>query len=433
MKRQLMTGLFAALAFTAVAQSNEWRDPEVNAVNRAPMHANFFAYETAEVAAKDAKEQSQNFMTLNGPWKFFWVKNADARPTDFWRTDYNDKGWNNMPVPGVWELNGYGDPLYVNVGYAWREQFKNNPPEVPTVNNHVGSYRREIMVPAGWNGKEIIAHFGSVTSNMYLWVNGKYVGYSEDSKLEAEFNLTPYLKPGQKNLIAFQVFRWCDGTYLEDQDKFRMTGIFRDVYLLKRPEAVLYDYFTTTKLLGSAAEVEICAKFLGNAAETVNIRIQDMDGNTVAAGGFKETAEGEYSHKAVFTIMEPKLWNPETPYLYQVVFETEGEVITDRIGLREVKRDGSVIYINGVKVKFNGVNRHDSDPVTGAVISIEQADLDLKMMKANNFNAVRSSHYPNAPYFYQLCDEYGLFVIAEADNESHGTQSQYLKNQDGIM
>ena len=175
MKRQLMTGLFAALAFTAVAQSNEWRDPEVNAVNRAPMHANFFAYETAEVAAKDAKEQSQNFMTLNGPWKFFWVKNADARPTDFWRTDYNDKGWNNMPVPGVWELNGYGDPLYVNVGYAWREQFKNNPPEVPTVNNHVGSYRREIMVPASWNGKEIIAHFGSVTSNMYLWVNGKYV------------------------------------------------------------------------------------------------------------------------------------------------------------------------------------------------------------------------------------------------------------------
>jgi len=163
MKRQLMTGLFAALAFTAVAQSNEWRDPEVNAVNRAPMHANFFAYETAEVAAKDAKEQSQNFMTLNGPWKFFWVKNADARPTDFWRTDYNDKGWNNMPVPGVWELNGYGDPLYVNVGYAWREQFKNNPPEVPTVNNHVGSYRREIMVPASWNGKEIIAHFGSVS------------------------------------------------------------------------------------------------------------------------------------------------------------------------------------------------------------------------------------------------------------------------------
>ena len=171
---------------------------------------------------------------MNGPWKFFWVKNADARPTDFWKTDYNDKGWNNMPVPGVWELNGYGDPLYVNVGYAWREQFKNNPPEVPTVNNHVGSYRREIMVPADWNGKEIIAHFGSVTSNMYLWVNGKYVGYSEDSKLEAEFNLTPYLKPGQKNLIAFQVFRWCDGTYLEDQDFFRYSGVGRDCYLYAR-------------------------------------------------------------------------------------------------------------------------------------------------------------------------------------------------------
>lgn len=157
-------------------------------------------------------------MTLNGTWKFFWVKDADARPTDFWKPGFNDKGWSDMPVPGVWELYGFGDPIYVNVGYAWRNQFKNNPPEVPVVNNHVGSYRREIVVPADWKGKDIIAHFGSVTSNMYLWVNGKYVGYSEDSKLEAEFDLTSYLKPGQENLIAFQVFRWCDGTYLEDQD-----------------------------------------------------------------------------------------------------------------------------------------------------------------------------------------------------------------------
>lgn len=216
MKKQLLTGLFTVFALAASAQSNEWRNPQVNAVNRAPMHTNYFAYENADAAKKGLKESSANYMTLNGTWKFNWVKDADARPMDFWKTTFNDKGWDDMQVPGVWELNGYGDPIYVNVGYAWRNQFKNNPPEVPTENNHVGSYRREIIVPASWKGKDIIAHFGSVTSNMYIWVNGRYVGYSEDSKLEAEFDLTPYLKPGQKNLIAFQVFRWCDGTYLED-------------------------------------------------------------------------------------------------------------------------------------------------------------------------------------------------------------------------
>jgi beta-galactosidase len=167
-------------------------------------------------------------MTLNGTWKFFWVKDADARPVDFWKPEFDDRGWGDIPVPGVWELNGFGDPIYVNTGYAWRNQFKNNPPQVPVADNHVGSYRREIVVPADWKGKDIIAHFGSVTSNMYLWVNGRYVGYSEDSKLEAEFDLTPYLKPGRKNLIAFQVFRWCDGTYLEDQDFFRYSGVGRD-------------------------------------------------------------------------------------------------------------------------------------------------------------------------------------------------------------
>ena len=224
MKKQLLTGLFTVFALAASAQSNEWRNPQVNAVNRAPMHTNYFAYENADAAKKGLKESSANYMTLNGAWKFNWVKDADARPMDFWKTTFNDKGWDDMQVPGVWELNGYGDPIYVNVGYAWRNQFKNNPPEVPTENNHVGSYRREIIVPASWKGKDIIAHFGSVTSNMYIWVNGRYVGYSEDSKLEAEFDLTPYLKPGQKNLIAFQVFRWCDGTYLEDQDFFRFIG-----------------------------------------------------------------------------------------------------------------------------------------------------------------------------------------------------------------
>ena len=312
MKRQLMTGLFAALAFTAVAQSNEWRDPEVNAVNRAPMHANFFAYENAEVAAKDAKEQSRNFMTLNGPWKFFWVKNADARPTDFWKTDYNDKGWNNMPVPGVWELNGYGDPLYVNVGYAWREQFKNNPPEVPTVNNHVGSYRREIMVPADWNGKEIIAHFGSVTSNMYLWVNGKYVGYSEDSKLEAEFNLTPYLKPGQKNLIAFQVFRWCDGTYLEDQDFFRYSGVGRDCYLYARNQKQqIADIRVTPDLDAQYQNGSLAVNLTMKGKGTVELELLDAQNKAVATQSLN--ASGKIS--TTIEVASPYKWTAETPYL----------------------------------------------------------------------------------------------------------------------
>ena len=224
MKKALLFSFLGACSLTANAQTfKEWMDPEINAVNRAPMHSNFFAYENAETANQGIKEKSENFMSLNGLWKFFWVKDADARPTDFWKTDFNDKGWDKLQVPAVWELNGYGDPIYVNVGYAWRNQYKNQPPLVPVEENHVGSYRREITVPADWKGKDIIAHFGAVSSNMYLWVNGKFVGYSEDSKLEAEFDLTPYLKFGQKNLIAFQVFRWCDGTYLVDQDFFRYT------------------------------------------------------------------------------------------------------------------------------------------------------------------------------------------------------------------
>ena len=217
-----------SISFLQEQSFNEWKDPNVNAVNRSAMHADYYAYASADEARTAVKEKSTNFMTLNGTWKFNWVRNADQSPTDFFRTDFNDKGWDDFQVPAVWELNGYGDPIYVNVGYPWRNQFKNNPPYVPTEGNHVGSYRREITIPADWNGKEIYAHFGAVSSNMYLWVNGRFVGYSEDSKLEAEFNLTPYLKAGQKNLIAFQVFRWCDGTYLEDQDFFRYTGVARD-------------------------------------------------------------------------------------------------------------------------------------------------------------------------------------------------------------
>ena len=422
MKRQLMTGLFAALAFTAVAQSNEWRDPEVNAVNRAPMHANFFAYETAEVAAKDSKEQSQNFMTLNGPWKFFWVKNADARPTDFWRTDYNDKGWNNMPVPGVWELNGYGDPLYVNVGYAWREQFKNNPPEVPTVNNHVGSYRREIMVPASWNGKEIIAHFGSVTSNMYLWVNGKYVGYSEDSKLEAEFNLTPYLKPGQKNLIAFQVFRWCDGTYLEDQDFFRYSGVGRDCYLYARnPKQQIADIRVTPDLDAQYQNGSLAVNLTMKGKGTVELELLDAQNKAVTTQSLN--ASGKVS--TTIEVSSPHKWTAETPYLYtlRATLKEGGktiEVIPVKVGFRKIELKNAQILVNGQPVLFKGADRHEMDPDGGYVVSRERMIQDIQIMKKFNLNAVRTCHYPDDNFWYDLCDKYGIYVVAEANIESHG-------------
>lgn len=307
MKKHLITGLFAALALTANAQSfKEWLDPEINAVNRAPMHTNYFAYESADAAMQGKKAQSTNYMTLNGTWKFSWVRNADQRPTDFWKVGFNDKGWNNLQVPAVWELNGYGDPIYVNTGYAWRNQFQNNPPEVPTENNHVGSYRREIIVPADWKGKDIIAHFGSVTSNMYLWVNGRYVGYSEDSKLEAEFDLTPYLKPGQTNLIAFQVFRWCDGTYLEDQDFFRYSGVGRDCYLYARNKKRIQDIRITPDLdeayKNGSLRVTLDLKGSGN----VNLELLDATGKAVAT----ETAKG--SGTILMNVENPHKWTAET-------------------------------------------------------------------------------------------------------------------------
>lgn len=417
MKKHLLTGLFAALALSANAQSfHEWQDPEVNAVNRAPMHTNYFAYESADAAARGAKEQSSNFMTLNGTWKFFWVQDADSRPTDFWKVGYNDKGWSDMSVPGVWELNGYGDPIYVNTGYAWRNQFKSNPPQVPTQNNHVGSYRREITVPANWGGKEIIAHFGSVTSNIYLWVNGRYVGYSEDSKLEAEFNLTPYLKPGQKNLIAFQVFRWCDGTYLEDQDFFRYSGVGRDCYLYARNKKRIEDIRVTPDLdanyQNGSLRVALSLKGSGN----VNLELLDAAGKTVAT----ETAHG--SGTVVMNIENPHKWTAETPYLYTLRATLQGsnEVIPVKVGFRKIELKNAQIVVNGQPVLFKGANRHEIDPDNGYYLSPERMIQDIQVMKKFNINAVRTCHYPDDNLWYDLCDKYGIYVVAEANIESHG-------------
>lgn len=417
MKRQLLTGLLTAFALTASAQSfNEWLDPAVNAVNRAPMHTSYFAYESADAASRGVKEKSANFMTLNGTWKFFWVKDADARPTDFWKTDYNDKGWNDLQVPAVWELNGYGDPIYVNVGYAWRSQFDNNPPVVPTANNHVGSYRREIMVPASWKGKDVIAHFGSVTSNMYLWVNGRYVGYSEDSKLEAEFDLTPYLKPGQKNLIAFQVFRWCDGSYLEDQDFFRYSGVGRDCYLYARDKKRVEDIRVVPDLdenyQNGSLDVTLTLKGGGKVA----LELLDAAGKQVATA----TANGNGTVR--MDVETPQKWTAETPYLYTLRATMQGatEVIPVKVGFRKIELKNAQLLVNGQPVLFKGADRHELDPDGGYVVSPERMMQDIQIMKQFNINAVRTCHYPDDNLWYDLCDQYGIYLVAEANVESHG-------------
>lgn len=422
MKKHLITGLFAALAIAANAQSfKEWQDPQINAVNRAPMHTNYFAYESTDAAAKGIKEKSSNFMTLNGIWKFDWVANADARPTDFWRLDFNDKGWDKMPVPGVWELNGFGDPIYVNVGYAWREQFRNNPPQVPVVNNHIGSYRREITVPADWKGKEIMAHFGSVTSNMYLWVNGKYVGYSEDSKLEAEFDLTPYLKPGQKNLIAFQVFRWCDGTYLEDQDFFRYSGVGRDCYLYARGKKQIADIRITPDLDAQYKNGSLAISLTTKGRANVDLELFDADNREIAT----QSLEASGSINTTMEVSSPNKWTAETPYLYTLrATLKEGnkvlEVIPIKVGFRKVELKNAQILVNGQPVLFKGANRHELDPDGGYVVSRERMIQDIQVMKMFNLNAVRTCHYPDNNLWYELCDQYGLYVVAEANIESHG-------------
>lgn len=416
MKKQIITAMLTAVAITVGAQSNEWQNPAINAVNRAPMHTNYFAYESLDAAKSGVKENSSNFMTLNGTWRFNWVRDAESRPTDFWKVKYDDSKWNDMQVPGVWEINGYGDPIYVNVGYAWRGHFQNNPPSVPTKDNHVGSYRKEIVVPESWNGKDIIAHFGSVTSNIYLWVNGKYVGYSEDSKLEAEFDLTKYLKPGKKNLIAFQTFRWCDGTYLEDQDFFRFSGVGRDCFLYARSKKRIEDIRVTPTLDNEYKNGSLQVKLSLKGKAPVTLELLDANGKQVAST--KANGDGTYN----MDVKNPYKWSAENPYLYTLKATMQGnnEIIPINVGFRKIELKGAQVLVNGKAVLFKGVNRHEMDPDAGYVVSPERMLQDIKIMKEHNINAVRTCHYPDNNLWYDLCDKYGLYVVAEANVESHG-------------
>ena len=419
MKRLIFLGI-AMVSLTALnAQTfKEWQDPNINEINRAKMHTSYFAYESNDAANKAVKEESENFMTLNGTWKFFWVKDAGQRPTDFWKAGYNDKGWKDLEVPAVWELNGYGDPIYVNTGFAWRNQYENNPPYVPEENNHVGSYRKEVTVPASWSGKDIIAHFGSVTANMYLWVNGTFVGYSEDSKLEAEFDLTKYLKPGQSNLIAFQVFRWCDGSYLEDQDFFRYCGVGRDCYLYARNKQRIEDIRISTELDGEYKNATLNVSLTMKGSGSVSLELFDCEGQSVAA------AEAKGTGTTSINIDNPKKWSAESPYLYTLKATTKSgnltEVIPVKVGFRKVEIKNAQLLVNGQPILIKGADRHELDPDGGYVVSRERMIQDVQIMKQFNLNAVRTCHYPDDSFWYDLCDRYGLYVVAEANVESHG-------------
>ena len=421
MKKITATCLLAAVALAAGAKTPEWLDPEVNAVNRAPMHSSYFAFESVEDSNGD-KASSDNYVSLNGKWKFNWVADADKRPTDFWKVNYDDSSWGQINVPGMWELNGYGDPIYVNTGYAWRNHFKNNPPQVPEKDNHVGTYRKEIEIPADWKGKDVIAHFGSATSNISLWVNGKYVGYGEDSKLENEFDITPYIRPGQKNLITFQIFRWCDGTYLEDQDFFRFSGLARDSYLYARSKNRIQDIRVNADLTDDYRDgklgVDIDVKGSGN----ITLELLNADNKVIKAETINN-AKGNV--KRTLDIPNPLKWSAEIPNLYtlRATFSKNGktlEVIPVNVGFRKIEIKNSQLLVNGQPVLFKGADRHELDPDGGYVVSLDRMLQDIQLMKELNINAVRTCHYPDDALWYDLCDKYGIYVVAEANIESHG-------------
>ena len=410
----------------------EWHDLQVNEINRLPLHTLHFAYDPNDFPGTGAeyldKKQSMNYMSLDGTWKFNWVANADQRPTDFYKTDLDDSKWKNIQMPGNWEMLGYGQPEYVNVGFGWRGHFDQQPPAVPTKDNHVGSYRREINIPANWDGKRVIAHFGSVTSNIYLYVNGQFAGYAEDSKVAAEFDITPYLKKG-KNLIAFQTFRWCDGSWCEDQDFWRLSGPARENYLYARSkDHRLLDVRVETELKNNYKDgaLNITAKLQGNTLAYFGL--YDPDGKEVIVTGTDNVKNGVAKYQ--LRVKNVRKWSAETPNLYTLVvspIQNGGqyapyEIIQVKVGFRKVEIKNKQLLVNGQPVLLKGANRHEMDPDEGYNVSEKRMIQDIMMMKRLNINAVRTCHYPDDPRWYDLCDKYGLYVVAEANQESHGFQ-----------
>ena len=398
-------------AFAAEKQLPEWQDANVVEINRYPMTATF--------------ETDGNKLSLNGLWDFKWYELIADRSLDFYKTDYDASEWDAMPVPGMWELNGFGEPLYLNTGYAWRTWFTNNPPFAPIERNHAGQYRRTFNLDESWNGKDVFLHIGSATSNVKVWVNGKFVGYSEDSKLEARFDITKYVKQGE-NLVALEIFRWCDGTYLEDQDFFRFTGLARDTYVFSREKKRIEDI----NVVGSAAGVaDVCVE-LTKGVTKVDLKIVDPCGVEVASASVPVKSNvlserGLPLVKTTLNVADVQLWSAETPVLYTLnvaSYDKKGktEETSIRIGFRDVKIVGNQLHVNGKPIFIKGANRHEMNAYKGYIVSKEDMIQDILIMKQLNINAVRTCHYPNDPLWYSLCDEYGLYVVDEANIESHG-------------
>ena len=401
----------------ASAQSeSRWQNVNINQQNREPRRANFFAFESLDKAQSFDKKKSANYLSMEGMWKFNFVKDHNKRPANFFALKYDDSQWKDFPVPGLFELNGYGDATYKNIGYAWATQFDPNPPYISELNNYTGSYRRTFELPKDWRGKDVYFHVGSATSNLTLWVNGKYVGYSEDSKVAAEFNISKYLKPG-KNLIAMQVMRWCDGSYFEDQDFWRFTGIAREVYLYARPKLHAADIRLNAALENNYQDGVLNYQVSLKGGKTdVSITLCDKDGKQVAQA---TGAQG------IIKVPKVKAWTGETPYLYKAYITLKNkqgvtEVIPQKVGFRNVEIKNAQLLVNGQPVLVKGADRHEMDPDGGYVVSLERMIQDIKIMKQLNINAVRTSHYPCDPRWYDLCDEYGIYITAEANLESHG-------------
>ena len=426
--------MLAALALTAMTAAAApkapakpyWLDANVNRVGTEQHRASFFAFETKEKAAQNNKKSSDRYLSMEGQWKFRFVKNHQEAPVGFFQEKYDDSQWEMFPVPGLFELNGHGDRIYKNVGYAWCTQFNNQPGFVEEKNNYTGSYRRSFSVPAAWKGQDIYIHVGSATSNLRLWVNGKEVGYSEDSKIAAEFNVTKFIKAGQDNLVAMQVMRWCDGSYGEDQDFWRFTGIAREVYMYARPKVHIQDISIVPDLTDNYTngKLSVNANVVNGKGNTIKFRLEDAKGNAVY-----ESSASKMANPRQFISMEvksPWQWTAETPYLYTLyttISDAKGNVlesVAQKVGFRKIEIKNSQLLINGKPVLFKGADRHELDPDGGYVVSVERMIEDIKIMKQLNMNAVRTCHYPDDPRWYDLCDQYGLYVVAEANFESHG-------------
>ena len=419
-----LTCLTAMAAWGAKESTPVWKNPQVNQVNREARRAHFFAFEDTDKARENDKTKSARYLSMEGKWRFCFVKDHDKAPKDFFALNFDDSKWVDFPVPGLFEVEGYGDKIYKNVGYAWATTFNSNPPFVSETNNYTGSYRRTFELPADWNGQEVYFHVGSATSNLSVWVNGKYVGYSEDSKVAAEFNITKYLKKGT-NLIAMQVMRWCDGSYLEDQDFWRFTGIAREVYLYARPKVHIKDIVIGQDWEDGQGILTANVQLEGRG--TVSASLFDAEGRPV-----QESTDGLYcQYKGSVLVVQGRItdakpWTAETPYLYTLLVtltDKSGktlETVSMPVGFRHIEIKNGQLLVNGQPILIKGVDRHELDPDGGYVVSVERMIEDIRIMKQLNINAVRTCHYPDDPRWYDLCDKYGIYVTAEANLESHG-------------